>query len=77
MWGLIGWVCIDKLGLFVESQVEIMMLVKKLKIKTINFFFYLGFLSRTLMNLRTAGEGGGHLFNSSLPFLPTSHIFKL
>ena len=77
MWGLIGWVCIDKLGLFVESQVEILMLVKKLKIKTIKFFFYLGFLSRTLMNPRTAGEGGGHFFNSSLPFLPTSHIFKL
>ena len=29
------------------------------------FFFYLGFLSRTFTNHRTAGEGGGHFFNSS------------
>ena len=29
------------------------------------FFFYLGFLSRIFMNHRTAGEGGGHFFNSS------------
>ena len=31
-------------------------------------FFYLGFLSQTFMNHRTAGEGGGYLFNSPLPF---------
>ena len=31
------------------------------------FFFYLGFLSQTFMIQRTAGEGGGYLFNSSLP----------
>ena len=31
-------------------------------------FFYLGFLSQiTFTNHRTAGEGGGHFFNSSLP----------
>ena len=36
-----------------------------------SFFFYLGFLSRTFMNHKTAGEGGGHFFNSSLP-LPTA-----
>ena len=35
------------------------------------FFFYLGFLSRPFTNHRTAGEGGGHFFNSSLP-LPTA-----
>ena len=34
------------------------------------FFFYLGFLSRTFTNHRTAGEGGGHFFNSSLPLPP-------
>ena len=30
------------------------------------FFFYLGFLSRTLTNCRTAREGGRYFFNSSL-----------
>ena len=34
------------------------------------FFFYLGFLSQPFTNHRTAGEGGGHFFNSSLPLLP-------
>ena len=33
-------------------------------------FFYLGFLSRTFTNHKTAGEGGGHFSNSSLPFPP-------
>ena len=36
------------------------------------FFFYLVFLSRTFVNHRTAGEGGGHFLNSSLPLLPNS-----
>ena len=31
-------------------------------------FFFLGFLSRTFTIHRTAGEGGVHFFNSSLPF---------
>ena len=31
------------------------------------FFSYLGFLSQILTNDRTVGEGGGYLFNSSLP----------
>ena len=30
------------------------------------FFCYLGFLSQTFTNHRTAGKGGGHFFNSSL-----------
>ena len=34
------------------------------------FFFYLGFLSRLFTNHRTAGEGRGHFFNSSLPLSP-------
>ena len=33
-------------------------------------FFYLGFLSWTLTNHRTAGEGGGHFFNSHYHFHP-------
>ena len=31
------------------------------------FFIYLGFFSRTFTNHRTAGEGGRHSINSSLP----------
>ena len=38
----------------------------------ISFFFYLDFLSQTFTINRTEGEGGGYLFNSSLPFLPVS-----
>ena len=38
-------------------------------------FFYLGFLSRTFTNHKTAGKGGGHLFNSSLPLPPASQAF--
>ena len=30
------------------------------------FFFYVGFLSQTFTNHRTAGEGGGHFINFSL-----------
>ena len=33
-------------------------------------FFYLGFLSRLFTNHRTAREGRGHFFNSSLPLSP-------
>ena len=42
------------------------------EILEIFFFFYLGFLLRTFTNHRTAGEGGGHFFNSSLPLPPAS-----
>ena len=42
----------------------------------IYFFFYLGFLSCTFMIHRTAGEGGGYLFNSSLPLLPASQTLR-
>ena len=52
---------------------------KKNKVRFLNsfvskkiFFFYLGFLSQPSTNHRTAGEGGGHFFNSSLPLPPTS-----
>ena len=37
-----------------------------------NFFFYLGFLSRIFTIHGTAREGGGYLFNSSLPLPPVS-----
>ena len=30
---------------------------------SLGFFFYVGFLSRTFMNRRTAGEGGGPHFH--------------
>ena len=42
----------------------------------IYIFFYLGFLSRTFTNHRTAGEGGGHLFISSLPLPPASQVLR-
>ena len=42
----------------------------------INFFFYLGFLSRTFTIHGTAGEGGGYLFNSSLPHPPASQTHR-
>ena len=41
-----------------------------------HFFFYLGFLSRTFMIHRTAGEGGGYLFNSFLPLPSASQTFQ-
>ena len=40
------------------------------------FFFYLGFLSRTFTIHRTAGEGGGYFFNSSLPLRPASQTLR-
>ena len=40
------------------------------------FFFYLGFLSQTFTIQKTAGEGGGYLFNSSLPLTPASQTLR-
>ena len=40
------------------------------------FVFYLGFFSRTFTNHMTAGEGGGHFFNSSLPLSPVSQTLS-
>ena len=45
-------------------------------VKKIFFFFYLGFLSRTFTIHGTAGEGGGYLFNSSLPLPPASQTLR-
>ena len=39
-------------------------------------FFYLGFFSQLFMNHRTAGEEGGHFFNSSLPLPPVSQTLR-
>ena len=41
-----------------------------------NFFFYLGFLSQTFTNHRSAGERGGHFFNSSLLLPPASQTLR-
>ena len=40
------------------------------------FFFYLGFLSRTFTIHGTAGEGGGYLFDSSLPLPAASQTLR-
>ena len=40
------------------------------------FFFCLGFLSRPFTNHRTAGEGGGYFFNSSLPLPPALQTLR-
>ena len=45
--------------------------------KNIYCHFFLGFLSRTFVSHRTAGEGGGHLFNSSLPLPAASDTLTL
>ena len=39
-------------------------------------FFYLSFLLWTFTIHRTAGEGGGYLFNSSLPSPPASQTLR-
>ena len=41
-----------------------------------HFFSYLGFLLETFTNHGTAGEGGGHFFNSSLPLPPASQTLR-
>ena len=54
-------------------------LISHLKIKNLYnnfFFFYMGFLTQTFMIHRTAGEGGGYLFNSSIPLSPTSQTLR-
>ena len=47
-------------------------LIKKVNLPERISFFYLGFLSQPFTNHRTAGEGGGHFFNFSLPLPPDS-----
>ena len=40
------------------------------------YIFYLGFLSQTFTNHRTAGEGAEHFFISSLALPPASQTFR-
>ena len=40
------------------------------------YVFLSGFLSRPFTNHRTAGEGGGHVFNFSLPLPPASRTLS-
>ena len=44
--------------------------------KQLFLFFYLALLSPTFTNYRTAGEGGGHFFNSSLSLPPASQTLR-
>ena len=39
-------------------------------------FFFWAFVSRTFTNHSTAGERGGHFFNSTLPLPPTSQTLR-
>ena len=41
------------------------------------FFFYLGFLLQSFANHGTAGEGGGHFFNSLLPLPSASQTLSV
>ena len=43
---------------------------------TLVIFFYVGFLSPIFPIHRTAGEGGGYLFNFSLPLPPASETLR-
>ena len=49
---------------------------KALERLKILFFFHLGILSQPFTNHRTAGEEGGHFFNSSLPLPPTLQTLR-
>ena len=40
------------------------------------FFFLIWVLSQTFMNHKTAGDGGGHFINSSLPLPPASQTLR-
>ena len=58
----------------VVSDLKIPILII-IPIKT-HIFFYVGFLSRTFMNHRTAGEGAGHFINSSLSHRSASQALR-
>ena len=61
----------------VESLIKLITLFSsKYFVTNFFFFFYLGFLSRTFTIHETAGEGGGYLFNSSLPLRPASQTLR-
>ena len=61
---------------YIPDQVLVLVKVSLISILANLFFFYLCFLSQPFTNHGTAGEGGGHFFNSSLPLPPASQTFR-
>ena len=61
---------------FRKSNFKRLCTVARVLLLMSQFFFYLGFLSRTFTIHRTAGEGGGYLFNSSVPLWPASQTLR-
>ena len=61
-----------------ESLMKVALFLHWFSLKRSGFlsFFYLVFLSRTFTNHRTATEGRGHFFNSSLPLSPASQTLR-
>ena len=71
--------CIESLKVFLINMNTILMMLAKLAPpglrKTV--FFSNGFFSFTNIRIhRPAGEGGGYLFNSSLPLSPASKTLR-
>ena len=66
--------------LFSQGSIKLDNLSKNEKKKSFSgeyfFFFHLSFLSGTFTSLRTAGEGGGYFFNSSLLLPPASQALR-
>ena len=61
---IIGLLCIQMLKMYYFLIVFVL------------FFFYLGFLSRTFTNRRTAVKGAWHFLNSSLPLTSSSQTLR-
>ena len=61
--------------LWVEGNIE-GLLYEAMTIQKRFFFSIQVFLSRTFTNHRTAGKGGGHFLNSSLPLPPASQTLR-
>ena len=62
--------------LLIKGFAKVVRYIKKDKFRIFfvqNIFF---FFSRTLWIHRTAGEGGGYIFNSTLPFPPALQILR-
>ena len=59
-----------------KGFIALYLMLEHLKYFLNDFFFYLGFLTQPFTNHRTAGEGGGHFFNSSVPLPPTSKTLR-
>ena len=59
-----------------KSSTQLSPLFPRLIPDTLNFLFYLGFVSRTLTNHRTAREGGGYFINSFLQLPPALQTLR-